>query len=587
MVMFSLNPQEIQNGYQQAAMQPFDTARDAGPGFFEGSGGALISGLQTGGMQIGLLAHDIGAAESGEETDQELANRQAIQNSIDSYRAKPETTGWLGNVLHGVASIVPPAVVGTLTGGPFVGAGLAGATSGHARTDELLSQNVDPNTSKKLGVMEGLMSAGGLLLPVSIPGRLATRVASGAAINASVGAAQRGITGKVLADNGYKDMATQYKIMDSAAIFSDMILGGAFGAFGHGKKGEVEPLPSEMDAALAANNIHQLEIESAPGIPADVETRNAHVDAMDTSMAQLMRGEEVNVSEAMGDPNFVPKPANPEIATGWHEAFAEEGLAEVQRESALLVKEEAAAAKPAPVEVTTAAAMPEEISPSPELVQSLADLRSGSIKKIAPPETLTQFVARSGGLKDEGGDVASMGGAEWHKGKPFQKKLVRENGAPMDDMALKAWEHGYFPELQERPAVNQFLDALEGDMKGHALRQRPEDIAAFEAKNGDTAHLSNLAQELDKAGIDYAKLTDAQVAKEMHRVAQEEAQLLAGFHINDIMAKTPDMPVPHGDGMLSIKDAWAKSNEDIARAQKESGMFDAAVSCFLRFGDEE
>lgn len=81
--------------------------------------------------------------------------------------------------------------------------------------------------------------------------------------------------------------------------------------------------------------------------------------------------------------------------------------------------------------------------------------------------SLVKFIADGGGLKDTGGDIAAMDGAQWHKGRAFQRKLMGP-GADADTWALRAWEQGYFPQHSTRPTVNELLDTL-----GEELRGRP------------------------------------------------------------------------------------------------------------------
>lgn len=71
------------------------------------------------------------------------------------------------------------------------------------------------------------------------------------------------------------------------------------------------------------------------------------------------------------------------------------------------------------------------------------------------PLTLLDWVRNNGGIRDEGGDVtAALGNGI--------KGLIRPKaGMNIDDMALKAWEEGYFHEKgATRPTVNEFLDKL-------------------------------------------------------------------------------------------------------------------------------
>lgn len=84
------------------------------------------------------------------------------------------------------------------------------------------------------------------------------------------------------------------------------------------------------------------------------------------------------------------------------------------------------------------------------------------------PKTLAEWLSDNGGVKEYSGELAGMNAELFHKGKPFQKKLVRDNGMELDDAALMAWEKGYFPELQERPTVNEFLEKLAEDLKGNS-----------------------------------------------------------------------------------------------------------------------
>lgn len=53
----------------------------------------------------------------------------------------------------------------------------------------------------------------------------------------------------------------------------------------------------------------------------------------------------------------------------------------------------------------------------------------------------------------------------------------------LDDAAMRAWEAGYFPELTERPSVNQFLDALRGTHEGWDRRFLPDDLPEVERFN--------------------------------------------------------------------------------------------------------
>lgn len=89
--------------------------------------------------------------------------------------------------------------------------------------------------------------------------------------------------------------------------------------------------------------------------------------------------------------------------------------------------------------------------------------------------SLAQFVGRNGGIADEAGELANIGADRWHVGRPYQHSLVGSGNA--DDMALRAWEAGYFPELTRRPTINEFYNALGDEMRGRARFAREADPA--------------------------------------------------------------------------------------------------------------
>lgn len=103
------------------------------------------------------------------------------------------------------------------------------------------------------------------------------------------------------------------------------------------------------------------------------------------------------------------------------------------------------------------------------------------------PESLATFVVRRGGVDDPGGDVLAMIGS--HRGRPGLVRRApdqapqmgglgtREStGRSLDDWAMRAWDHGFFPEHLDRPTVNDFLDALRDDLRtGQVVRVADRD----------------------------------------------------------------------------------------------------------------
>ena len=76
-----------------------------------------------------------------------------------------------------------------------------------------------------------------------------------------------------------------------------------------------------------------------------------------------------------------------------------------------------------------------------------------------------------------------MGADAWHRAAPFRKKLVRLNsGLCPDDAALAAWEAGYFPELTERPDVQDLLDAIARELSGDPVLTQEDRDEIFNAE---------------------------------------------------------------------------------------------------------
>lgn len=111
------------------------------------------------------------------------------------------------------------------------------------------------------------------------------------------------------------------------------------------------------------------------------------------------------------------------------------------------------------------------------------------------PETLISFLHKQGGLKDDAGELKTIGLTQ--KSRPG---FVRAKGQSLDDAALRAWENGFFPQFQERPSVNDLLDAIREDYQGN-LVVRQEDMGYAQ----ELEHLSDVQRALDELGINTEK----------------------------------------------------------------------------------
>lgn len=111
--------------------------------------------------------------------------------------------------------------------------------------------------------------------------------------------------------------------------------------------------------------------------------------------------------------------------------------------------------------------------------------------------SLVSFIVKRGGIKDVGGDLKAM-----DAGKQRIGIINNKSGESADDVALAAWEYGYFPEKSERPSIQDLKDAIDDEFFG---KKR------FPYSDGNKSSLIErtdaLAQEMDMLGVNYSNMT--------------------------------------------------------------------------------
>ena len=146
---------------------------------------------------------------------------------------------------------------------------------------------------------------------------------------------------------------------------------------------------------------------------------------------------------------------------------------------------------------------PEPVEP---VVEPPKPVRRGALPpSLKPPgrkpQTLTAWVRRQGGLKEEGGELAAIGlTARTRPG------AVSSNGMSFDEAARRSWEHGFFSERPEPPSENEFLDMLGEDFAGRHQYAGDE----FELLDEWQYH-DQRWREIDQADIDPRGRTDAEI----------------------------------------------------------------------------
>ena len=227
-----------QSGFTEA------TQADYQPGILDGSGEALMSGIESGasiatqsGLK-GVIASNMQQFTMLHPEESEAIQKpvnQAIDTSFTSFRKgiapDVETTGKAGQILFGLGQYFP-ALAGAVVN-PVLGAGVAQQISQTATTEELTGKGVSQQDAEDIALPKSFVDAAGFFLPAAVGGRLVTRIASGAGINMAAGAASREVTNLMLQDKNYAAVAEQYKAWDGEAMVVDGILGAAFGGIHH------------------------------------------------------------------------------------------------------------------------------------------------------------------------------------------------------------------------------------------------------------------------------------------------------------------------------------------------------------------
>ncbi|WP_456389750.1 hypothetical protein, partial [Profundibacter sp.] len=157
-----------------------------------------------------------------------------------------------------------------------------------------------------------------------------------------------------------------------------------------------------------------------------------------------------------------------------------------------------------------------------EIDTQLNTLRSGKKEKLG--ESLLDFVRAQGGVRDAGGDIEAMGAPKGVIGETQQEAQDREQqmtlpggavgikGMGIDELGRLAIEAGFFPEYAG--TANTQADGTVVDEAAIMLEAIREAVAGndrYRLGDGPDTALRDLADELDKRGIDLASASNDEV----------------------------------------------------------------------------
>lgn len=263
------------------------------------------------------ISPGMGEVQDVSQDETERQNAIAQQEYLAQFRSDPQTTGAGAQVLHSLVSGLVRMGIGGIVGGPVGAAATVGATQGYDTQQQLLAAGVKGDTAETAGMTQGLAAGVGALLPGGFGKTLLQRVATGGFANVGQGILSRTAMSSILDNAGYHDMAQQYRPLDAQATVADLVLGFGFGAMHH------VMAPVTTDAAHSILDAKHVE-ESAPGVPVDLESRQAAVANHDAATQALLNGDD---PPPMQDVRTVPNPAQ-EAAGGYFKAGVADAAAE-------------------------------------------------------------------------------------------------------------------------------------------------------------------------------------------------------------------------------------------------------------------
>ncbi|AWA73362.1 hypothetical protein [Klebsiella pneumoniae] len=599
MSYFGLNPVNQNQQLDDAASNPAGFNSDVG--FFDNAAGAGLSGLYSGlvakpdqllwaGMDklVSPIAKFVNENTSVNDTSAEYIaeQRKLAQQQVKRLTPDAATTGTAGQILHGLFDMGGQAVVGSLLAGPAGGAAAVTSLQGFSEYERLTAQGVDFRTAQEAGLVQGITAGAGTLIPMSLGLRAGGALAEGvgaqlartgesavrsaaataaratpdiayaAGTNIAFGMAQRGLTAQTLRDGGYTEMANQYDVFDRQAIAIDAVLGVAFGGIGRfiNARGESvntpEFAPEDVDAALSANAAHHAEIDVAPGVPVNVLSRDAHIQALQKAMRDVSEGRAVDVASIAEPASFSDIPGRRSlIAQSIDEVLfqADEGSAARAVETRILEEQAAQVLSRGDRQVYQS-----EIANSQRIIDNLTEQRN----QILSEEP-----------KGSGKALAQSRADKQSRLRDLDQRITEAQGRlEFSRDALSPHEPG--GALFEARAELARRQQAEADLNAQALSfyKTAEVRSADEAAPFDTA--ASLRQAEQKPTAEQAGDMDLRIAE-------------------DSLNESPDMVItvldedgnPQSRSAREVLDEASRENE---QAIQDSSLFDVAVACFLR-----
>lgn len=535
---------------------------------------------------------------------------KSLNESLDSLSAslqqargyvKPDAAsqGTAAEVLNGLGQFAP-AIGASIIGGPVVGGAAAFGSTYEQSYQDFLKKGVDEATARNLAAQQSSFNAIGMGLPAAVGTTLATRIASGVAINTAFGGVNRFSVGETLEDKGYSDLAKQYRVWDGQAIMIDAVLGGAFGGAHHlasRNAADTPAPPPENEAPIPAAEVQsvtggdqptsQAEAVQEPGPAAPQITYDSRVaELQDLAGQVLSRGDRKALTEEIHRAEY-------EIAQIGDQRQALRDQRVGNSSSRRIRNRELATLDQREQEINS------RIAPSRE---ALSDSTPGG----------RFYDARSDLSRLEQGIIPES-----------MRGLVRESTIkPSDIDAAHTLNEGLYYDVESAPVLHGTNESINSHVAAmdEAARQlsngQPVNIA-MQARgldgpvrpglieNASEQH-NAMQQVFDENGVRYEQPKElvrepaAPRENSAFSGAEDSAQSQASIDpdtgqsitsnsydllaARDMAVINPDLTITHPDTGKPVKlsDVLAEFDEQIQTVQKESKVYSVAAACFLR-----
>lgn len=605
---------------------------DYDPTFFQGSIAAPVRGVAEG--TIGLAQSAVGFSKRlisdpaftadiaptvnifrvmFPDADKSLNDTyDTVGKQLQSARGyvKPDagSQGTAAEVLYGLGQFAP-AIGATIIGGPTVGAATAFGSSYEQSYQDFRAKGVDEATARNLAAQQSSFNAAGMALPAAIGTTLATRIASGVAINTGFGGLNRYSVGETLEEQGYADMAKQYRVFDGQAMLIDAVLGATFGGAHHLASRNATETPAPQPEAEAP--IPAAEVQSVPdNAPAAVQ---AEASPEPVSLGDGPAAPQVTYESRMAE---LEADSGQLLSRGDRKVWQSE-VANGERAVAKLEAQDKAIRDAAPT--GSAGANRRYYAENRAALDDISSQLATARERLQNARDTLEPNMPGGRFYDARADLSRL-----QQGiiPESMRGLVHESAIkPSDIDAAHTLNEGLYYDVESAPVLHASNESINSHVSAmdEAYRQlsdgQPVNIGMM-ARGLDgparpgmldaaTEQHNAMRQVFDENGVRYetpsdltgeapapraeSAFTAADEAGGQASVDPDTGQAISSnsydlMAARDMATANPDLTVTHPDTGLPAKlsDVLAEFDEQIQTVQAESKVYSVAAACFLR-----